>query len=49
MSFRKPIAIKVSDLTPVNKSNVYIRNLASFSQIRLNLYKGTSVNLILKL
>ena len=49
LSVLKPIAIKVSDLTPVNKLNVCIRNLASFPQIRLNLYKGTSVSLILKL
>ena len=49
LSVLKPIAIKVLDLTPVNKLNACIRNLALFPQIRLNLYKETSVSLVLKL
>ena len=31
-----------------SQANACTRNLASFSQVRLNLSKGTSVNLILK-
>ena len=34
LSVLKPIAIKVSDLTAVNKLNVCIRNLALFPQIK---------------